>query len=75
MFRSATDISGSAIFYELQKRGDKGQDISAKRKFNWRIALSSASLLLGFATFFYVSGVEMVYACVPLLGQARGKRA
>lgn len=75
LFRSATDMTGSAIFYELQKTASDDEDKAdvAKRKFNWRVALSPASLFVGLATVFYVSGVGVVYQCLPSLGKASGE--
>lgn len=74
MFYSTTDLQGSAVFYpEASKIASVTIAKKVKPKFNWRIAFSAKSIMIGLGSFVYSSGSNITYQCLPPLGKATGE--
>ena len=78
---SAQNIDGSDILLEPTSDlsvSNSDSDLSKQKKttsFNWKLIYQPQCLAVGLAMFAYVSGISLVYNCIPPLGKQSGRSA
>lgn len=70
---SAVDLTGSMAQLPPAEIDDEVEKQNIKPKFNWRIALSPKSVLIGLGTLSYSAGIGVIFQCIPPLGKSQGR--